>query len=95
MKTRVEAVYHALELEKAKKLNAFQDEIKSQALGQWDVKPLVGKGVEIEQKILDILVDEKMETVAKLLSEYPMIIDGFIRKEMLARKPESLKMELL
>ena len=91
MKRRLESANQALELEIMTRVGEFKKQLEGEILASWGVKPLKGKGEEIEQEIFEILQGEKIQMVAELLANLPRILDTFILDEMIQRKPETLK----
>ena len=93
MKHRLESTLQAIKNELMIKVETFKHELQAEQLKMWKVKPLEGKGVATEQKILDILGTEPVEVADQILTHFPRIIDSFITEEMANREPESLKIK--
>jgi hypothetical protein len=90
MKRRLESAGQALQNEMMVRVSMFKSQLKAETLGDWKVKPLRGRGEDIETEIFDILKDEKIEMVDELLTNLPRILDTFILDEMIKRKPDTL-----
>ena len=93
VKRRLESASQALQNEVVIRIGEFKKLLQGEILFSWDVKPLPGKGSEIEQKIFDILKNEKIEVVDELLSHLPRILDTFVLEELSKRKPETLRVK--
>lgn len=95
MKTRSEVVYAQLEAILAKRQEDYKNDLSKQLLSTWEVKAQDGKGKEIEQAIIDMFGNEELRTVDSVLRGWHTAHDAFVRKDMLERSTDSLKIELL
>jgi dGTP triphosphohydrolase len=93
VKRRLESASQALQNEMMVRVGELKKLMGNEILSKWAIKPLKGKGEEIEQKIFDILKNEKIEIVDELLSHLPRILDTFILQELSERKPETLRVK--
>lgn len=93
LKTRCEIVNEMINSEGAKQLEEYKRKIGDMQFSYLNLKAQDGKGKEVEQKIIDFLVDEKISTAQTILQTWIVSVDAFMRKEMLERKADSLKIE--
>lgn len=93
MKTRTEVVFHQMDAEGAKKMEAFKKGLGEEVLGTWGLKPQEGKGSKVEEQILDLLSNETVQVAQTILQAWQITHDAFVRKDMLERKPNELKIE--
>lgn len=93
LKTRVEIVNNQINGVGAKLVKDFQDNLGKQAFSTLGLKAQDGKGSEVEQMIIDLLANEKIEVAQTLLQTWIVTMDAFMRKDMLERSADSLKIE--
>jgi len=93
LKRRLESANQALQNEVMVRVGEFKKQVTNEILSSWAVKPLPGTGAEIEQRIFDLLNNEKIEVVDEILSHLPRIIDTFVLAELNKRKPDTLEVK--
>jgi uncharacterized protein YajQ (UPF0234 family) len=91
---RIEAVSKATEVNITKRVIDFKESLKAKKFGELEVKALEGRGDKLEQKIIELLKDESLKVVDEIATRFPQVIQACIQKEMMERKPNSLKIEL-
>lgn len=96
MKERVEATHQAVKTEYEKRALEHRRKMTDMKLGEFEVKPLSGKGEQIEKELLELFGDETLGVFDYLFSNWPNAIDAAIRLEMKKRKPNTItELELL
>jgi len=93
MKHRLESVMHAMQNEMTTRVESVKHQMEDEHLSVWNLKPLEGKGMKLEQTIIDILKDEPVKVCDQILTHLPRILDSFIYEEMGQREPKSLKVK--
>jgi len=91
--TRVDIVIKQIDERGAKRLQDYKDSMGKERFGDWNLKAQDGKGKEVEQMIIDLFKEETVTVAETIMDSWKHIHDAFVRKELLERKPETLKIE--
>ncbi len=93
LKTRVEVVNEMINNKGAKLLQDYKDNLGQMKFGDLNLEAQDGKGKEVEQKVMDFFKDETVQVAQTLLQTWIISMDAFMRKDMLERPADSLKIE--
>lgn len=91
MRTRVEVIHDQINHEGERLLQEYKSSLAKQSLASLNLKATDGKGKEIEEKLLQFFADERIEVAQTLMQNWFMIHEAYCRKDLLERKPETLK----
>lgn len=93
MKERVEAVTHAFQAVVVSKAEKLKRELKQGKWSELGVKPFPGKDgkfgdrEKMEQRIIDLFNDEKIEVAEDILTRWVNVMDLLIKKDLRSKKP--------
>ena len=90
----IEGVQVAVENNLNVKVVNFKNELKEKRFGDLDVKPWPGKREKTEAKIMELLKDEPLSVVDEIITRFPKVVEACVQKELMARKPDTLTIEL-
>lgn len=91
--TRVDVVIKQIDERGARRLEDYKKGMGQEKFGDWHLVAQDGKGQDIEQKIIDFFMDETVVVAETLMDSWKQIHDAFVRKELLERPADSLKIE--
>jgi hypothetical protein len=89
--TSIHAVSQAIQSEFEKQVYSYKANLEQSSLDNLLVKPFPGKGEQQEAELLKLLGKESVSFSKTFVDTLENMINGMIRKEMLERKPDTLK----
>lgn len=94
MKTRVEIVNAQINQKGTGLVEEYKRELGQKPFSALELKAQDGKGQDIEQLVIDSLANETVQIAQTVINNFQLAHDAWVRREMLERPSDSLKIDL-